>query len=122
MLEALPDEMILYIFDYVISDRTNCRELAKIDDLPESIKAGIRKRYPRGEWGWVNTTRSKFWPYVIISKRIGEVILSDLNRTLKSKIKFEDSEESSVKFTNPVLIVCPSIVISNGSIIPLNIS
>jgi hypothetical protein len=88
MLEALPDEMILYIFDYVISDRTNCRELAKIDDLPESIKAGIRKRYPRGEWGWVNTTRSKFWPYVIISKRIGEVILSDLNRTLKSKIKF----------------------------------
>lgn len=46
-LETFPNEILANIFEYVITTRTKCRKLVRLDNHPH-----LRKKYPRGEYGW----------------------------------------------------------------------
>lgn len=77
---GLPMEIISYIFSFVISERTNCYELVRLDDFPK-----LRKKYPRGNWGFIGKIRSKFWPFVILNKRIRSSLIYDIEQILNKR-------------------------------------
>jgi hypothetical protein len=75
--DDLPSEVINHIFQYVISDRSQSCELVQLDQYPV-----LRCKLAYGKWGWLNKTRSHFYPYIAISRQIHDILMYDLKKIL----------------------------------------